>query len=455
MQAAGFPGVRCLEQSTQADADAPRQAAEPPGPVALPLDRPRRSSTSNGPVRRRQVHAGTAKGAGAKPSGLPASAGRRPDFAIVTGAQHRAPDRAPWPSSAPPVPDDRLTGRLCRRSRRRAAQPAPPGPGAGSRHLQGRVAGRPGPNLRRHGDGRGRRRRARQGPAPVDRQHHQPRQPAGRGLGHVARSPPAAARRPWKLFRTLLVASSSVPGIFPPKLVEVETDDHVSSGDADKRRRRRRRAAVPGARRPAGITGGNPGSPLPARPGARDRQHGAGSLDPVDPAGGGLGSWPAASGRHCCGSPHRQALSLAAGFCSRHNLPLSVASIPNSFEGMNLLTVRDRPDAPHLRRRGRASDAGHGLDQRRRGAEPVARPVQEAGPARLDRHGRGHPRRARPRRHRGSRWSRAGAPESANVVQPRFTRLPLQAPTTQGELWNAQPIDAEPRWSGRRSPSAR
>ena len=34
---------------------------------------------------------------------------------------------------------------------------------------------------------------------------------------------------------------------------------------------------------------------------------------------------------------YRQALSLAAGFCSRHNLPLSVASIPNSFEGMNLL----------------------------------------------------------------------------------------------------------------------
>jgi hypothetical protein len=28
---------------------------------------------------------------------------------------------------------------------------------------------------------------------------------------------------------------------------------------------------------------------------------------------------------------YRQALSVAAGFCARHNLPLSVASIPASF----------------------------------------------------------------------------------------------------------------------------
>jgi hypothetical protein len=34
---------------------------------------------------------------------------------------------------------------------------------------------------------------------------------------------------------------------------------------------------------------------------------------------------------------YRQALSLAAGFCARHNLPLRVASIPASFDGFSMM----------------------------------------------------------------------------------------------------------------------
>jgi hypothetical protein len=34
---------------------------------------------------------------------------------------------------------------------------------------------------------------------------------------------------------------------------------------------------------------------------------------------------------------YRQALSVAAGFCARHNLPLWTASIPNSFENFNMM----------------------------------------------------------------------------------------------------------------------
>jgi hypothetical protein len=34
---------------------------------------------------------------------------------------------------------------------------------------------------------------------------------------------------------------------------------------------------------------------------------------------------------------YRQALSVAAGFCARHNLPLWSASIPTSFENFNMM----------------------------------------------------------------------------------------------------------------------
>jgi len=134
-----------------------------------------------------------------------------------------------------------------------------------------------------------------------------------------------------KLFRTLLVASSSVPGIFPPKLIDVEVDGrahqemHVDGGVA---------------------------APLFLMPDALLHWRNLGPrfrrgrvyvivntvLDPASQSTPpGVASIMARSFDTMLRFSYRQALSLAAGFCSRHNLPLSVASIPNSFEGFNLL----------------------------------------------------------------------------------------------------------------------
>ncbi len=134
-----------------------------------------------------------------------------------------------------------------------------------------------------------------------------------------------------KLFRTLLVASSSVPGIFPPKLIDVEVDGHPHQE--------------------MHVDGGV-AAPLFLMPDAllhwrnlgprfrRGRVHVIMNtvLDPsTQSTPPGVASIMAPSFDAMLRFSYRQALSLAAGFCSRHNLPLSVASIPNSFEGMNLL----------------------------------------------------------------------------------------------------------------------
>lgn len=134
-----------------------------------------------------------------------------------------------------------------------------------------------------------------------------------------------------KLFRNLLIASSSVPGIFPPKLIEVEVDGH--------------------AYQEMHVDGGV-AAPLFLMPDAllhwrnlgprfrRGRVHVIVNtvLDPsTQSTPPGVASIMARSFDTMLRFSYRQALSLAAGFCSRHNLPLSVASIPNTFEGINLL----------------------------------------------------------------------------------------------------------------------
>jgi predicted acylesterase/phospholipase RssA len=131
--------------------------------------------------------------------------------------------------------------------------------------------------------------------------------------------------------RALLVASSSVPGIFPPKLIEVEADGqmyqemHVDGG-----------VAAPLFLMPdALLHWRNLGSRL-----RRGRVHVIVNtvLDPsTQSTPPGVASIMARSFETMLRFSYRQALSLAAGFCARHNLPLSVASIPNTFEGMNLL----------------------------------------------------------------------------------------------------------------------
>nr|WP_255406528.1 patatin-like phospholipase family protein [Caulobacter sp. B11] len=78
------------------------------------------------------------------------------------------------------------------------------------------------------------RHRARQGPAAADR-HHQSRYRADGDLGHgaIASRGDAASL---KLFQDVLVASASIPGVFPPTLIEVEgqgrklSEMHVDGG---------------------------------------------------------------------------------------------------------------------------------------------------------------------------------------------------------------------------------
>lgn len=134
-----------------------------------------------------------------------------------------------------------------------------------------------------------------------------------------------------KLFRTLLVASSSVPGIFPPKLIDVEVDGrphqemHVDGG-----------VAAPLFLMPDALLHWRNLGPRFRR----GRVHVIVNtvLDPATQSTQpGVASIMSRSFDTMLRFSYRQALSLAAGFCSRHNLPLSVASIPNSFEGFNLL----------------------------------------------------------------------------------------------------------------------
>ena len=134
-----------------------------------------------------------------------------------------------------------------------------------------------------------------------------------------------------KLFRTLLVASSSVPGIFPPKLIDVEVDGqvyqemHVDGG-----------VAAPLFLMPDALLHWRNLGPRFRR----GRVHVIVNtvLEPSSQSTPpGVASIMSRSFDTMLRFSYRQALSLTAGFCSRHNLPLSVASIPNSFEGMNLL----------------------------------------------------------------------------------------------------------------------
>jgi hypothetical protein len=134
-----------------------------------------------------------------------------------------------------------------------------------------------------------------------------------------------------KLFRTLLVASSSVPGIFPPKLIDVEVDGrphqemHVDGG-----------VAAPLFLMPDALLHWRNLGPRFRR----GRVHVIVNtvLDPAPQSTSpGVASIMSRSFDTMLRFSYRQALSLAAGFCTRHNLPLSVASIPSSFEGFNLL----------------------------------------------------------------------------------------------------------------------
>ena len=127
------------------------------------------------------------------------------------------------------------------------------------------------------------------------------------------------------------MASSSVPGIFPPKLIEVEAggvvyqEMHVDGG-----------VAAPLFLMPDALLHWRS---LGARF-RRGRVHVIVNtvLDPSPQSTApGVASIMTRSFETMLRFSYRQALSLAAGFCARHNLPLSVTSIPSSFESFNLL----------------------------------------------------------------------------------------------------------------------
>lgn len=134
-----------------------------------------------------------------------------------------------------------------------------------------------------------------------------------------------------RLFRDVLIASATVPGLFPPKLFDVEAggerhqEMHVDGGVAaplflmpeallhwrnlgNRLRRGRVYVIVNTVLEPS------PRSTVP-----------------------GVASIMGRSFETMLRFSYRQALSLASGFCARHNLPLSVASIPSSFDGLNML----------------------------------------------------------------------------------------------------------------------
>ncbi|WP_426043779.1 patatin-like phospholipase family protein [Caulobacter sp. DWR3-1-2] len=139
-----------------------------------------------------------------------------------------------------------------------------------------------------------------------------------------------------KLFRDVLVASATLPGLFPPKLIDVEAPDgeggmvryqemHVDGGVA---------------------------APLFLMPDALLRWRDLGQrlrrgrvyvifntvLDPSPrstPTG--VTSIMSRSFETMLRFSYRQALSVAAGFCARHNLPLWVASIPPTFSDFNMM----------------------------------------------------------------------------------------------------------------------
>lgn len=160
-------------------------------------------------------------------------------------------------------------------------------------------------------------------------------------MGAIASRGGEAALR---LFRDVMLASASVPGLFPPKLFDVEAggeryqEMHVDGGVA---------------------------APLFLMPDALLHWRSLGQrlrrgrvyvivntvLDPAPrstPAG--VASIMVRGFETMLRFSYRQALSLAASFCARHNLPISVTSIPSSFDGFNMLrfdtaTMREIFDA--------------------------------------------------------------------------------------------------------------
>lgn len=139
-----------------------------------------------------------------------------------------------------------------------------------------------------------------------------------------------------RLFREVLVASATLPGLFPPKLIDVEAPDghggmtHYQEMHAD----------------------GGIAAPLFLMPDALLRWRELGQrlrrgrvyvifntvLDPsprTTPPG--VTSIMGRSFETMLRFSYRQALSVAAGFCARHNLPLWSASIPVSFSGFNMM----------------------------------------------------------------------------------------------------------------------
>ncbi|EJL34261.1 putative esterase of the alpha-beta hydrolase superfamily [Caulobacter sp. AP07] len=139
-----------------------------------------------------------------------------------------------------------------------------------------------------------------------------------------------------KLFRDVLVASATLPGLFPPKLFDVEIPD----GEGGMVRHQEMHVD------------GGVSAPLFLMPDALLRWRDLGQrlrrgrvyvivntvLDAsprTTPTG--VTSIMGRSFETMLRFSYRQALSLAAGFCARHNLPLCVASIPTSFDGFSMM----------------------------------------------------------------------------------------------------------------------
>jgi len=152
-------------------------------------------------------------------------------------------------------------------------------------------------------------------------------------MGEIASRGGEAAVR---LFRDVLVASATLPGLFPPKLIGVEVPD----GHGGLTRYQEMHAD------------GGIAAPLFLMPDALLRWRELGQrlrrgrvyvifntvLDPsprTTPPG--VTSIMGRSFETMLRFSYRQALSVAAGFCARHNLPLWSASIPASFSHFNMM----------------------------------------------------------------------------------------------------------------------
>lgn len=139
-----------------------------------------------------------------------------------------------------------------------------------------------------------------------------------------------------RLFRDVLIASATLPGLFPPRLFDVE----VVNAEGQVERYQEMHAD------------GGIAAPLFLMPDALLRWRELGQrlrrgrvyvifntvLDPsprTTPQG--VTSIMGRSFETMLRFSYRQALSVAAGFCARHNLPLLAASIPASFSDFNMM----------------------------------------------------------------------------------------------------------------------